>query len=130
LRLFINWKTTYFLDLKWPNLGLLNVFLGVELLSLHKGILCANVHMSNILDNFHMSGCNPMPMPLSMNANFLIRMNETWILFRPYIVELLASWLISPTTGLISPMWWGYLTNTWTNPRRHTWKRPITSSCI
>jgi hypothetical protein len=50
-------------------LGFLNVFLGVELLSLHKGILCANVHMSNILDEFHMSGCNPMPVPLSMNAN-------------------------------------------------------------
>ncbi len=52
-----------------PNLGLLHVFLRVELLSLHKGILCANVHMSNILDEFHMSGCNPMLVPLSMNAN-------------------------------------------------------------
>jgi hypothetical protein len=51
-------------------LGLLIFFLEVEFLSLHKGIFmfqCA--YVTNILDEFEMSRCNPMPTPLSKNAN-------------------------------------------------------------
>jgi hypothetical protein len=51
-------------------LGLRIFFLEGEFLFLHKGIFtCQCAYVTNILAEFEMSGCNPMPMPFSENAN-------------------------------------------------------------